>query len=337
MLEAFEARCLSLGIKPPSFPLLLDSTILCSYRACPQQAFRAYFQRMKSPGIDPDLHFGGCYATGLDTMRKAFYLHDYSSSESFSKGCTALTQAWGDYTPPDTKQGPHVKSWAKCLEALDTYRKFWPLEDDNLKPLHHASIPSIEYSFTSTIIDPFTDLPFIHPDTGDPLLHSGRIDMIAVTAGSTIAPLDDKTSSRMWDINWRLRNQFMGYTDQLQSQGIKTDLFLVRRMIIYKHQCTPLQEMITFPPHVLSRYREQRANTIHDMLRKWEFFKHLLLETDDEEPWRAFDYNFGDTCTAYKGCAFQELCLARDPTIHEPSFEHNSWSPVSLPPSEKAA
>jgi hypothetical protein len=271
-------------------------------------------------------------------MRKAYYLNGCASGDAFSKGCTAITRAWGDYQPPETKTGPHIKQWGKCLEALDTYRKFWPLEDDNLKPYTHASIPSIEYSFTATIVDPFSSNPLkddnhtseliLHPESSDPLLHAGRIDMIAVTVGSTIAALDDKTSSRQWDINWRLRNQFIGYVHQLQNQGIKSDLFLVRRMIIYKHECKPLQEMITIAPHMIQRYLYQRAETIHDMLHRWKFFLHLLLETEDEEPWRAFSYNFGDSCTAYKGCAFQELCTARDPTIHEASFEENTWSPI---------
>lgn len=318
-----------LEMKPAFFPPIIDSTIICDWRACKQSCFRKYFQRLGSASIDPDLHFGGCYASGLDTLRKSFYLHGLSSAEALSRACTVITKQWGDYVPPETKTGPHIKQWGRCLDALDSYLRQYPFDLDNVKPHKHGDIPSIEYSFTSHILNPVSGEPFRHPQTADPLLHSGRIDMIGEAPGPTICPLDDKTAGREWQINWRLRNQFLGYTDQLLSQNIRTDIFLVRRAIILKNEIKHIQEMVPMPTHMLDRYREMRANTISEMLQHWKFFLHLLL-SGDEEPWRAFDLNLSDACNAYKGCMLQHMCCARFPAQHEASFPHNSWSPLHV-------
>lgn len=303
------------------FPTQIDSTILTSIRACAQQAWRAYGQRLKSPGIDPDLHFGECYAHGLATSRLAYYRDGFSEPNAIDLGLTAMTQRWGDYEPPEKNEKPHVKQWTRCYEALVTHFERYPLSDPLFRPLMRGGIPSIEYSFASPT-------SVMHPQTGDPILYTGKIDLILEGAGQVIL-VDDKTSSSNFKIEWGLRNQFMGYIHRLQEKGVKVDEFWIRRCFIYTKECDHQLHMVTFQPHVIARFIEQRDRTIYRFVQMWLFYARLV-EDNDPEPWRAFDYNFGDACNAYKGCPFQRLCMAKDVIAHEQLYEHNDWTPVDL-------
>jgi hypothetical protein len=63
------------------------------------------------------------------------------------------------------------------------------------------------------------------------------------------------------------------------------------------------------------------AQTLRDVSR--------MLESWDRD---LFDWNLGDTCTAYGGCEFAELCKIRNYenwiTPEAGMFESNTWDPL---------
>ena len=169
----------------------------------------------------------------------------------------------------------------------------------------------IEFSF----LEP---LEILHPESGDPLLYSGRMDMMCDYQGLKLGE-DDKTASQLgasWARQWDLRSQFTGYVWGAARAGIKLDGFLVRGVSILKTKYDTLEAITYRPGWQIERWHEQLLRDIKRMMRSWE------------EGY--FDLNLDHACAEYGGCPFRGVCQMRDPLpLLQQQFEQRKWDPVA--------
>ena len=292
----------------PPFPTVLDSTIMAAFKSCPQKANLEFVEHWKLRDQSVHLHAGAAYASGMEAARTAFYINGLSEPDSVATGLSALLKAYGDFScPPES-----AKSAERTAGALEFYFSHYRLGEDKAVPM---TLPDgkrgIEFSFLEPI-----DL--VHPETGDPMLYSGRMDMMCSYEGMNLGE-DDKTASQLgasWPRQWDLRSQFTGYVWGASRAGIKLDGFLVRGVSILKTKYDTLQA-ITYRPQWL--------------IDRW--YKQLLLDGQRMiAAWSAgyYDYNLDHACAEYGGCPFKSVCQMREPLpLLEQQFQRRKWDPVA--------
>lgn len=292
----------------PPFPAVIDSSLMAAFRSCPRKAELDFFQHWKPQTPSVHLHAGAAYAAGQEAVRLAFYRDGKSAEDSLLAGVSALMQSYGDFECP----ADSAKSLERTVGALEFYYSRYPLGVDQAIPI---TLPSgklgVEFSFAEP-------LPVSHPETGDPLLYVGRMDMLCNYNGLLLGE-DDKTASQLgasWPRQWDLRSQFTGYCWGARRSGIKLDGFLVRGVSILKTKYDTLEAITYRPEWQIDRWYDQLICDVDRMLRCWK------------EGY--FDYNLDHACTEYGGCQFRQVCLMREPQqLLEQQFERRRWDPVS--------
>ncbi len=291
----------------PPFPRVLDSTIMAAFKSCQQKAYLEYIQHWKSLGGSVHLVAGAAYASGQEAARKAFYVAGHPAEVAVAMGVTELLRAYGGYEcPPDSP-----KSAERTAGALEFYYSHYQLGHDKAIPLVLPGGKSgIEFSFLEPI-------DAKHPETGDPLLYSGRLDMMCEYEGMKLG-LDDKTTSQLgasWPRQWDLRSQFTAYTWGAAQAGIKLDGFLVRGVSILKTKYDTLQAITYRPQWMIDRWYEQLLRDVVLMQKAWE-----------EGYW---GWNLDHACAEYGGCPFRNVCQMTQPLpLLRQQFERRVWDPV---------
>lgn len=291
----------------PDFPAVIDSTLIAAFRACPQKAKLSYFDHWKPRGESVHLVAGAAYAAGLEEARRS-YFYDGDPDLALERGSVALLASYGDFKcPPESQKTPE-----RMLGALEYYFAKYGWDTDEAQPHVIADKPCIEFSFAEP-------LPVHHPVTGDPLIYSGRADMIARYAGA-LWVLDDKTTSSLgasWPNQWPLRSQFTAYTWAAHSAGIQTSGVLVRGVSILKTKYDTMQVFTNRHQWEIDRWLEQVVRDVERMKRAWESGE--------------WDWNLDNACTEYGGCVFaSQVCKSPDPSSWLPMyFERRRWDPLT--------
>lgn len=287
-----------------SFPEVIDSTILVSFRSCQKKAYYNYILGLQRPGLSVHLDFGGAFAKGIEAARRSFFIDARPAEEAIAAG---LNAAWGAYSD---REAPiftdHAKNLGTLLLAIEGYFTQWPLGSDGVELLPSG----VEFSFAVPIAG------LTHPDTGGPIIYGGRFDAAGTYMGLETV-IDEKTTSAFgdsWITQWALRNQFLGYCWGAQQYGFPASQALVRGVAIQKREIKYLQALVSYPAYMLERFAEQMWHDIASMI----------------EAYRAgqWDYNFGDTCSSYGGCAMTELCKAKNPEEWYSMFVERKWEPL---------
>lgn len=291
----------------PMFPHTIDSTMLATFRSCPQKFFRQYVQHWKPKAESVHLVAGGAFAKGIEVARKAFFEEGASHLTAQSAGLKALIEHYGDFEcPPDS-----AKSLHRTAGALEFYFEQYPFDQDGMDPVTFPDgRRGIEFSFAEP-------LPFRHPVTGDPILYTGRSDMVANFAGG-IYVVDEKTTSSLgasWPRQWEMRAQFTGYLWALRRIGMEPAGAIVRGVSILKTKYDTMQAITYRSSYELERWEEQTCRDLARMQRMWE------------EGW--WDYALDHACAEYGGCSMTQVCKSSDPETWLPSyFEKRVWSPL---------
>ena len=298
------------------FPVALDSTMLSAYKNCPTSFKNAHIRQLKLQGQSIHLHAGGTFASGLEAGRRAFYIEGKGQKEAELIGLAALEQAYGDFECP---QGS-VKTLDRMLGALEFYYENYPFSTDPAQVARLSpGVWGVEFSFA-------IPLPFLHPDTGNPLLFAGRADAV-VNYANGLYILDEKTTSQLgpsWSRQWDLRSQFTAYAWALRHLGLTPAGSIVRGISI-------LAESKTGKPKKL--YETQRAIVGQPQWKidRWEKEMHRTVSqmlTDYKKD--DFGYDLGDACNSYGGCSFKTLCSNKDQEPWVKTFyEKNEWSPLT--------
>lgn len=291
----------------PVFPVAIDSTLLAAFRSCPQRAYRQYMEHWKPASDSVHLIAGGAFADGIEEARRSFYEASLGTDESIGRGLRALLLKYGDFEcPPESG-----KSLERTAGALEFYFENYPLGQDGANPITFADgRRGIEFSFAQP-------LPINHPITGDPLLYTGRADMIAEAFGGVYI-YDEKTTSSLgpsWAKQWDLRSQFTGYCWAASQFGLDPSGVVVRGVSILKTKYDT-QQVITYrSAYEIERWLDQVVRDIQRMIRCWE-----------DGYW---DYNLDHACTEYGGCAFRDICKSAHPeNFLSTYFVKRVWDPL---------
>jgi hypothetical protein len=324
----------------PMFPHTVDSTMLAAFRSCPQKFFRSYIEHWKPQSDSVHLVAGGAFAKGIEVARKAYFegiliagqaedVYDDKSATYKRKvtwmdrqepglqgdseaaqqlGLAALMLHYGDFEcPPDS-----AKSLERTAGALEFYYANYPFGADGTDPVvFPGGRRGIEFSFAEP-------LPFLHPVTGQPVLYTGRADMVAEYAGGTYV-FDEKTASQLgptWPRQWELRSQFTGYIWAAQRAGINCNGAVVRGVSILKTKYDTAQAITYRTPYEVERWLTQVGRDLERMKACWE------------AGW--WDYDLDHACAEYGGCQFQRICKSEHPENWlQTYFEKRVWDPLA--------
>lgn len=299
------------------FPAFLDSTAVSEFSACEQKWLYSSIECLTRDSIH--LHFGGAYARGLEVMRTAFYERGESVEAALIEGQIALIKFWGGREPLTPSQlHPEARS-PKCLEtcvgALDYYVSVWnPMLDPVVPARLHPTRRAIEFTFA-------LPLPGCnHPVTNDPILYTGRCDMIADYNGA-LYPHDDKTASQLgasWANQWDLRGQFIGYKWACREYGHAVPGMIVRGVSILKNGFGNAQTIIAIDDWKVDQWLDAVQRKYSRMVEAWK----------SNSPIR----NFSDSCASFSGCQFTTLCNSPQPDRWKGEYDKRNWNPLDKTP-----
>lgn len=288
------------------FPFIIDSSIMAAFKSCPYKAYLLYIQHWKAKNESVHLVAGGAFAAGLEAARRAFYQDGVAEGDAQAVGMQALIEHYGDFEPP----ADSAKDLGRMCGALEFYFENYPMATDNAKP--------------STIVDGMLGIELSlahptavnHPQTGDPILYVGRVDMVADFAGGLFIE-DDKTTSSLgktWGRQWDLRSQFTGYVRGCMEYGLKPTGILVRGVSILKTKYDT-QQVITYRADwEVERWEDQLHRDLKRMIECWET--------------GIWDYDLNHSCAEYGGCMFREICKHQDPAPWLANYyEQRVWDP----------
>lgn len=319
-------------IQRPMFPNTFDSTMLAAFRSCPQKMFRTYVEHWKPRSESVHLVAGGAFAKGIEIARRVFFegqLPIWTSGEgddqipkitgfaahpigdkdrAEAEGLRALLSAYGNFEHPSDS----AKSPDRMAGALEFYFERYPLGDDGMDPVYFANGQrGIEFSFAEP-------LPINHPVTGDPILYTGRSDMIATFAGGEYV-VDEKTASQLgasWARQWEMRGQFSGYIWAAKQAGLNPQGAIIRGVSILKTKYDTIQAVTYRAPWEIDRWLDQSIRDIERAIRAWK-----------EGHW---DYAMDGACAEYGGCSMVDICKSPSPESWLPmKFEQRVWDPLA--------
>lgn len=294
---------------PYHFPEVLDSTMLNAFRSCPKQFLYNYIWR-KSPAAPPsvDLEAGGTLARALCVARKAFFVQGVPEAEAYDMGFQAGMAHWTLDEVPDKKAHKDID---RVLTAYVQYFEKWPLSSDYIQPAKMHNIPAIEFSFAIPI-----EIP--HPETGNPIVLAGRSDWIGVYKSSDFV-VDEKSCSRFesnWADKWKLRAQLMQYHWAAQQCGLSVAGCIVRGIKLLKTEIGFQEAICKFAPWEIERWVLQTHRDINRMIKCWRT--------------NMWDVNLGESCTAYGGCSYTQLCKVPNPEQWvRVGYIENTWDPLA--------
>jgi len=290
------------------FPAVVDSTMLATFRSCPRKFQLSQLEHWKPRSESIHLVAGAAFAAGLEAARLAFWGEQTTPDAALAAGARALIAAYGDFNPPEGS----TKTLDRMLGALDYYFTSFGWDNDTAKPARIGSRLGVEFSFAEP-------LPVSHPETGAPIIYSGRADAIVEYAGGLYI-LDDKTTSSLgasWLKQWGLRSQFTGYVWAAKNVGIDPRGVLVRGVSILKTKYDHAQVPTQRASWEIDRWLDQVIRDLHRMIASWR-----------SGDW---DYNLDHACTEYGGCAFAEtVCKSNEPDRWLPvGFSRRAWNPLT--------
>ena len=272
------------------FPRSVSASSLSTFKACARKSEYYTFMRWVPREKSIHLHAGAAFASAIEAARRSFYVDSMNAEQSIIAGVRTLWFEYGDFEcPPESN-----KSCMNLTHAFIGYFDTWPLGLDPITPLVLASGTAIEFDFTA-------DLLITHPTSGDPILYTGRADMLGQFQ-SSLWNVDEKTTSGIgpaWARKWSMRSQFLGTIWAAAQYGHKLQGTIVRGIAVLKNQNKTAEHLAPANPHMVERWYVSTLATVQLMIRAWER--------------NEFPYNFDDACIAYNStCEYMPLCQAQD-------------------------
>jgi hypothetical protein len=292
----------------PMFPHVIDSTMLSTFRSCPRKMELMYAQHWKPKGESVHLRAGKAFAAGIEAARRAFFEHGKTRADAEVAGITALITEYGDFQPPSDS----AKTVERMAGALEFYLDHYPLGADGALPIKLGNRTGIEFNFAEP-------LDILHPVTGNPIIFTGRADLIGNFGESGVWIFDEKTTSQLgasWGRQWELRSQFTAYCWAARQNGIPVKGAVVRGVSILKTKYDH-QQIVTYRPEwEVQRWYQQTIRDIRRMIQCWEA--------------GYWDWALDHACTEYGGCVFAgNVCKSEDPSPWLPMyFERKVWDPL---------
>jgi len=304
-------------------PLNVDSTMISCARSCLQKFRLEFVLGLRPIGLSVDLHAGACFALAIEETYRQIHIAKRPLAEALLRAHFAFMASWGDFEIPEWKRTAKTKE--RVWEAVEGYFAEWSPLTDPCQPYTAADgNPTFEYTFAIPL-EPFCD-PHAgtvkpgdfpeHPD-GGPFLYSGRFDMLGSYMGYPCIRDEKTTGSSIgdrWAEQWDLRSQFMGYVWACRQGGVDARNVIVRGIGIQKTQLRFVEAIKTYSDFLIARWYEQLRRDLWRIRRAW-----------DEG---YFDFNLGESCTAYGSCAFMTNCQSQVPEAWMQGYEVRRWNPL---------
>lgn len=299
------------GVASPGFPESVDSTMCNALMVCPQRFYYEFIRWKRPKGSNLHLHGGAAFARGLEVARKAYYLDGLDAERAFNKGFLALVKHYG-MPEEEALEMYEKKTCAQFAKAYIAYFDRYVLGADPIKPIKLANSSSVGIEFTFAI-----SLDIAHPVTGNPILYTGRCDMIGELNNSVWA-VDEKTCSQMgpgWANKWDMRGQFIGYTIAARMHKLDVVGGIVRGV------CLLMTE---------TRFGEAIVTFTNAQCERWWHNLHLRLARAIEMWKQGFwELSYGDACEAYGGCVYKRLCGSDYPEgFMDIYYQDFKWDPL---------
>lgn len=289
------------------FPETIDSTMRGAFVSCEHEFFMEFMHHWKPRAESVDLIAGKAFAAGLEAARLAFHEHNETAESALFHGVRALTNAWGNFIEPEG----HVKSLERMIGALVYYFEVFGWATDHIQPYKVNNKPVVEFSFALPI--PKTQ----HPDTGQPIIYTGRFDMVGVYNGQ-LFPTDEKTTKQLgpsWNNNWLHRAQFTGYCWAAREYNIPVAGAIVRGISILKTKYGHAESIQFRPDWQIERWLYQLSRDINRMVECWKT--------------GYWGYDLDTACTNYGGCTYRNVCNQPDELkLLKQEFVQRVWDPL---------
>lgn len=295
-------------------PAHIDSTMMSAFRSCHQKWFREFGLGLRPVETSIDLHAGGVFSATLERYYTEFWTNAVPHDVALARAYATFTTEWGDFV---IRKEKHPKTPENMWAAVESYFATYPARTDHVQPFFAGNSPSFEFSFAIPL--DFPGFPR-HPVSGDPFIYTGRFDMFG-RFGQKACVRDEKTAQRLesnWAEKWDLRAQFMGYLWALQHLGVRCDTVVVRGVIITTKEIRQVEAIKIYPKFLIDRWFEQLRRDL------------IKLVACHNEGW--WDYNLGDSCTAYGNCAFMQLCTTPQPDVWMQNYVQRRWNPLHRNP-----
>jgi len=298
-----------LRTKPP-FPDQVDNTARGDFVACPTKWMYGFLFSITGMAPNVHLHAGGAFAKGLEVARLSFYRDGKSIGEAKRDGLEAIMVSYGNFVPAPTKTGD--KSLENVIRAFDSYLQLYPLDRDRIKPFKTQDGKyMIEFTFSIP-----TEVK--NPSTGNPILYSGRCDMIGEMNGN-LWVTDEKTTGSLgesWADQWKLESQFTGYCAAARTYGFPVAGALVRGVGLLKTKITHAEVILSRHSWEIDRWWRQLHKDLRRMVQQYEEFDFDLAIAKG-------------ACSSYGGCGFTTLCESPEPARWLNQYRIRVWDPLA--------
>ena len=304
-------------MEPFPFPSVIDNTMRSVFVQCPRKFFYEFIRQKSPESRSVDLGAGAAFAKGLEVARTLFYSGQASAPDAILAGARSLLKAYPDFSVGEMGRNP--KTLDRVLGAFGYYFDSWPLEEDYFTPLIQSGKPAVEFSFA-------IPLPILHPQTGEPILYSGRFDMFAEHRDGGLYVFDDKTTKQLgalWAKKWSLRSQFSGYVWAGQQYGYACGGAVIRGIAIRSTGFDKAEAITARPRHMIDQWHDQLLRDIRRMITSWEA--------------GYFDFDLADACASFSGCGFIDICSSGNPEMWLRDLPDRIWNPLKKPEEEGAS
>lgn len=264
------------------------------------------------------LHAGAAFARGLEVARLAWYTGAAATpDDAIAAGWGALAEAYGSFDD----NFPTNKTCARMGEALVSYFDEYPLDTDVLKPAVFNNRPAVEFRFA-------VPLPIENPSTGDPILYTGRFDMLG-EKDAQLFVVDEKTTGSLgeyWSARYELSSQFTGYCWAAKEYGYPVVGAIIRGIGLLKYDIKHAQIPLYRPDWMIEEWYRTLLHDIRRMILAYEKWR----QTDGWDP-EVWEPNLADECGSFGGCEYRSVCgiapEVRDKLL-EINFVKRPWDPL---------
>lgn len=299
-----------------SFPNIIDSSMRSEFVSCPERFRNSFISNLAPKGANVHLVFGGAYAAALHAFRQSYYGPEYLGDFDTAQvaAAKALIEKWAGFEPESNSK----KTLESCIACVESYLREYPPDRDVIKPLlAENGRPMTEFTFALPIPGS------VHPETGDPMLYAGRMDMVGKFDAGGIYVLDDKTAGALgtyWSAQWKLRGQLTGYKWAVEQFGYHVDGVIVRGVAPLVREIKHQQVIQQRPKFLVDAWLMQLRLDVDRMVEYWNHYGPGVR-------WpQAFDH----ACADFGGCAFVELCCSPHPEIWiDEYFQPREWNPLT--------
>jgi hypothetical protein len=291
---------------PPTFPFALDNSTLSTFRACERKALYQYKYHLHPFGANIHLVAGGTYAKALEVFRISYYSHRMPHEDALAAAIYEGIKEWGKNDPFEGEQ----KSLWNTLYAVIAHFEEYPPATDYIQPAFIRGKPAVEFTFAIPLEE-------THPDYDQPILYTGRFDMLANFNGALFVE-DDKTTSTLgpqWAKQWTLSSQITGYVAAARAFGHDVAGAIIRGTSIQTYDIK----------HAVSTQYRDKAAINRWMWQTLEDTERLKEVWYDDSRWH---FNLGFECAR---CPFQTLCTAYNwKEWVKDNYEVRVWDPLAI-------